>query len=86
MFRHADPREEDLERIASTPGVTVVDHSVSRAMLLEASEDAVGALRDQPPDSVVAHEVTYPGRGQRWKVSPTTPRPRNDPVLTTWNS
>ena len=35
MFRHADPREEDLERIASTPGVTVVDHSVSRAMLLE---------------------------------------------------
>jgi len=32
-------------------------------MLLEASEDAVGALRDQLPDSVVAREVTYPRPG-----------------------
>jgi hypothetical protein len=59
MFRHADPHDEDLQRIANAPGVTVLDQTVKRAMLVEGSEDAVEALREQLPDSIVAREVTY---------------------------
>jgi hypothetical protein len=63
MFRDSDPRDEDLDRIEKAPGVTVLDHSVKRALLLEGSDDAVEALRGQLPNSIVAREVTYPRPG-----------------------
>jgi hypothetical protein len=63
LFRDSDPRQEDLERIANAPGVTILEHTVNRAMLLEASEDAVAALRGQLKNWIVAQEVTYPPPG-----------------------
>ncbi len=63
LFQHAEPKSEDLERIASAPGVTVVDHTVNKAMLLEGSDEAVATLRDQLDGWVVAKQVTYPPPG-----------------------
>jgi len=63
LFRHSDPRQEDLDRISNAPGVTIVDHTVTRAMLLEASDEAIAALRDQLGDWLIAEEVTYPRPG-----------------------
>jgi hypothetical protein len=63
LFRHSDPQQEDLDRISNAPGVTVLEHSINRAMLLEASDDAIAALRDQLQDWLIAEEVTYPRPG-----------------------
>jgi hypothetical protein len=60
LFRDAEPTPDDLERITSAPGVTVLDHSISRAMLLEGSDIAVATLRDQLSGWIVARQVTYP--------------------------
>ena len=59
MFRQSDPHQEDLDRIAKAPGVTIVDHSLRRAMLVDASEDDIAALRASLENWVVAEEVQY---------------------------
>jgi hypothetical protein len=54
------PPREDLERIARAPGVTVIDRTANRAMLLEASATDAAALDRQLKDWTVAEEVVYP--------------------------
>lgn len=63
LCRHADPHPDDLDRITRAPGITVLDHTVKRAMLVEASEDAVADLRSQLKDWIVTEEVAYPRPG-----------------------
>jgi hypothetical protein len=63
LARHSEPTPDDLARIEGTPGVTILDHTANRAMLLEASEEAVADLRDNLKDWIVAKEVTYPPPG-----------------------
>ncbi len=65
-FSGDKPPHEDLERIDQAPGVTVIDRTANRAMLLEASAKAVAALDRQLKDWTVAEEVVYPPpRGHR---------------------
>jgi hypothetical protein len=65
LLRQSEPTEDDLNLIASTPGVTVLDQTFNRALLLEGSEEAVSALSEQLPDWLVAEQVSYgrPGPG-----------------------
>ena len=60
LFRHSEPRQEDLEHIARAPGVTVVDSTASRALLVEGPTDSLAALRAQLSDWIVAEEVVLP--------------------------
>ena len=63
LYRNADPDPEDLDRIVNTPGLTVVDHTVKRALLIEASEEAVAGLRSQLKNWIVGEEVSHPHPG-----------------------
>lgn len=60
VYRDTEPDPEDLKRIAAAPGVTVVDHTGTRAMLLEASDKAINALRNQLGGWTIAPQTTYP--------------------------
>jgi hypothetical protein len=65
-FSGDKPPQEDLERINQALGVTVIDRTANRAMLLEASATAAAALDRQLKDWTVAEEVVYPPpRGHR---------------------
>jgi hypothetical protein len=65
-FRGEAPPREDLERITHARGVTVLDRTANRAMLLEASATDAAALDSQLKDWTVAEEVVYPRpRGHR---------------------
>lgn len=59
-FRGDEPPPEDLERIDRAPGVTVVDRTANRAMLLDASAAAAAALDRQLEHWTVAAEIVYP--------------------------
>jgi hypothetical protein len=59
-FSGDEPPREDLERIDQAPGVTVIDRTSNRAMLLEASAGTAAALDRQLKDWTVAEEVVYP--------------------------
>jgi hypothetical protein len=53
----SDP--EDIRRIANAPGVKILDHSIPRALLVEASEKAAARLRSDLKKWIIAEEVTY---------------------------
>jgi hypothetical protein len=49
----------DVQKIRSTPGVRVIDDELARALLVEAEEPAIEALRRALPDWRIGHEVFY---------------------------
>ena len=59
LSRDPEPSDEDLSRIAATPGVTILDQTLSRAMLLEATDQAAAELRSGLPRWIVSAEVEY---------------------------
>jgi len=59
LHRGHEPNPEDLQLIESAPGVKIVDKAQHRAMLLEGSEEAVGALSGRLRNWLVASEVSY---------------------------
>jgi len=63
LYRYSEPHQDDLDRITRAPGVTVLDHTLKRAMLVEASEDAVIDLRAQLKNWIIAEEAAYPRPG-----------------------
>lgn len=75
LFRHADPAEEDIAQIANTPGVTILDHSVGRAILVEAPAPVVNQLRDSLDNWILAEEKSYPQPGPHVEqvTDPTEP-------------
>ncbi|MBI5105695.1 MAG: hypothetical protein HZB46_12075 [Solirubrobacterales bacterium] len=60
LCRDREPDEAELARIAATPGVTVLDRAAPGAMLLDATEDAAAALREDLRGWVVAPEMQHP--------------------------
>ncbi len=63
VHRHSEPNPADLELIAHAPGVTVLDQTVKRAMLVEAPEEAAAELRSRLKNWIVAEEASYPRPG-----------------------
>jgi hypothetical protein len=63
MFRGSDPRQADLDLIEQSADVTILDRGTSRALLVDAPEEAVQALREHLQDWVVAAEVSHPPPG-----------------------
>jgi hypothetical protein len=60
VFRDSSARAIDHDRIANTPGITVLDETTNRAMLIEASSDAIAAVRRVGTDRVsISEETTY---------------------------
>jgi hypothetical protein len=58
--REASPDPDDLRDIENEPGVTVLNHEVARAMLVEASVEAAASLRSKLEKWTIAKEETYP--------------------------
>jgi hypothetical protein len=63
LLRAREPGPRDLERIAGTPGVTIVESMIQKALLIDASEQAITDLRAFLKDWLVVEEVTYPRPG-----------------------
>ena len=57
--RAESPDPDDLRLIENTPGVKILNQSVPRALLVEASEEAVDRLRSSLKKWIIAEEVTY---------------------------
>jgi hypothetical protein len=61
----------DLEQVRSVPGVTVLDSSSPRMLLVEASPRAVRQLAEALPEWTYALEQTIPRPGPRPKARPS---------------
>lgn len=59
LSRKAAPDASDLERIASEPGITILDHEVAEALLIEASEEAADHLRAALRGWIVSKETVH---------------------------
>ena len=74
LSRKSSPTAEDVDLIRRAAGITVVNETADRAILVEAEEPAVERLRAVLTNWVIAPEVTYPAPGpHRMDVK----RPRN---------
>lgn len=60
LLRAREPGAGDLDRIARTPGVTIVDNTIQKALLIDASEQAIADLRALLKNWLVVEEATYP--------------------------
>jgi hypothetical protein len=61
--RGSEPPREEVELIERSSGLTVLDRSAPRALLVEAPEETARALRERLPGWTVAEERTYPPPG-----------------------
>jgi hypothetical protein len=57
--REETPDPDDLRTIANAPGVKILAHSIPRALLVEASQEAVARLRSDLKKWNITEEVTY---------------------------
>lgn len=57
--REEIPDPDDLQRIANAPGVKILDHSVPRALLIEASQEAADKLRSDLKRWSISEESVY---------------------------
>lgn len=71
FYRMTAPQSEDLERIRNAPGLSIIDETDHRALLVEAAEETIGQLRSKLAGWLIAPETTYP--------SPQYPRQTVDP-------
>lgn len=62
-FHGSNPRQADVDLIAQTDGVEVLDHELRGAMLVEAPPQAASQLDAKLPDWTVASETGYPAPG-----------------------
>ena len=60
LSREKDARREDFDAVASEPGVTIIEETVGRAILVEATEEAAERLREHLPGWVVSKETFHP--------------------------
>ena len=58
--RKTQPAEQNIDRLLEKHGVIVIDSSVGRVMLVEASEATARNLREHLRDWVISEEVTHP--------------------------
>jgi len=63
--------DSDLERIRSTPGVSILDSSSSRMLLVEAPSDTVSQLAETLPGWSWTSERTIPLPDPRPKIRTT---------------
>ncbi len=70
LCRDENPEPSDLSSIANAPGVKILEHSVPRALLVEASEEAAARLRTNLKRWTIAKEVTYSSPHLPFKKSP----------------
>jgi hypothetical protein len=59
LHKGGQPERADLDRIAATPGLSIIDHEIGHAMLAEADDGTIEKLRSQLPDWVIAPEAFY---------------------------
>lgn len=59
LHKGTEPDRGALDRIASTPGLRIIDRESSRAMLAEADEQTIADLRRQFSDWIISPEVFY---------------------------
>jgi len=59
LCREKTPDPEDLRTIANAPGVKILAHSVPRALLVEASQEAADKLRSDLKNWSISEEVVY---------------------------
>jgi hypothetical protein len=59
LCRDEIPDSDDLRTIANAPGVKTLAHSIPRALLVEASQEAADKLRSDLKKWIIAKEVTY---------------------------
>ena len=59
LCREETPDPNDLRTIANAPGVKILAHSVPRALLVEASQEAADKLCSDLKKWIIAKEVTY---------------------------
>jgi len=59
LCREETPDPDDLRTIANAAGLKVLDHSVPRALLVEASEETADKLRSELKQWTIAEEVVY---------------------------
>ncbi len=59
LCREETPDPDDLKRIANAPGVKILAHSVPRALLVEASQEAADKLRSDLKKWLVSKEMTH---------------------------
>ncbi len=53
------PDPGDLYKIANAPGVKIIEHSVPRVLLIEASREAAEELRSDLKDWTISEESVY---------------------------
>lgn len=58
--RGGEQAASDLDALGQITGVRVVDHDLPGALLIEASDDAIAAVRSILKDWSVAEEIVYP--------------------------
>lgn len=54
-----EPDRADLEQIAATPGLRIVDSELSRALLAEADDEVIEKLRSELSNWIISPEVFY---------------------------
>jgi hypothetical protein len=60
LFCHEEtPDPDDLRRIANAPGVKIIDQSVTRVLLIEASREASDRLRLDLKRWTISEESVY---------------------------
>jgi hypothetical protein len=59
LCREETPDPDDLRAIANAPGVKILPHSIPRALLVEASQEAADKLRSDLKKWIISKEVTY---------------------------
>lgn len=63
VFHGSTPQQADIDLIEQSADVTVLDHHVARAMLVDAPEQTARRLREQLKDWTMASEMSYPSPG-----------------------
>jgi hypothetical protein len=59
LFSRSREAGADIDRIRKIPGVTVVDETAGRAMLVDVSEEAATQLRSSLKDWVIEEQISY---------------------------
>ena len=63
LFARSSDAVAEADRIRRMPGLTIVDETGDRSMLVDATDDAVTELRSTLKDWLVEPEVAYPRPG-----------------------
>jgi len=59
LYKGEVPDTADLERIAATPSLRIINREISHAMLVEADERVIEKLRPHLSEWIISPEVFY---------------------------